>query len=285
MNITAKKFRIKATTNNGNAYWIGFGVGAISFLKNNVSVPIPIDFEGCSNDEGSIGAGFLLKSVSSPPLIMAFTSATDVNIDSYSILNDGKVGNEMMSSWTLEYSNDDGQTWLVGDTQSNKTFEVGVKQTFGYVAPQILTAEQIAAADKSRMSEIVAKFKAGLFVDDGDSIFFTLGGSSAKESAVMTVLDNGGGYNELAALTDDLSMSDAVILRILSIYLIKTDVPRYESESALELITNATVLKEFHDYLTSHGITPPPITSLLTAMRSNIAVFNAARAWAAARVF
>lgn len=159
----------------------------------------------------------------------------------------------------------------------------GMNFTIAAPAPIPLTPEQILADDKAKMALIVSALKNNVQIIDDDAIFYAIGGSSTKISAIMNVLDNGGGYPELVTLNTSAGMglSDATILRIMSIYLVKVDTIRYQNEAGLALITNYGRLDAFMAYLTANSIPIPSLEPTLSVLRSNIATFNAARLWAA----
>lgn len=143
------------------------------------------------------------------------------------------------------------------------------------------TAEQIAAADKAKYNLIVGKLKSGEQVDDDDSIFYIIGGSSVVAEAIMSVLDAGGRYNELVALStaQKLKLTDTTIVKVLAIYLVKVDIVKFRNETGLSRILTYADLKSFVDYLDAQNITKPSLQPIINEIRSSHKAFTALGGW------
>jgi hypothetical protein len=140
----------------------------------------------------------------------------------------------------------------------------------------IQTPEQIAS-DRLRLDEIVFKLKSGQFLIDNDSVFYALG-NSLMATAAMTIIDNGGGFNELR----NAKLTQAQALAVLSIYNVELDVSKYESEQKLNVInSDPSKLPLLQAYLATltPPLTLPPLTSYLAAVRADHAVYTAIKNW------
>ena len=140
----------------------------------------------------------------------------------------------------------------------------------------IQTVEQLAA-DKLRIDQIIFKLKSGQFVNDDDSVFYSLG-NSLMTTAAMVIIDAGGSFDGLRTA----GLTQAQALSVLSIYNVNLDVSKYESEVALNLINNdPTKLTQLSAYLA--GLTPPltlpPLTPYLAQVRADHAVYAAIKNW------
>lgn len=237
---------------------------------------IPLSVDGNVNNHGA--------TTSTLPAHYVFELATQSNIDSYSLTP--WYASQSIKNWVVSVSTDNGVIWAQFDAQSNITDWLDVTaKTFTPVVvtptpTPTLTAAEILAADKARMTQIKANLMNRIAMNDEDNVFLLLG-TSAKTMAVMDVLDNGGGFDEIKSLA--LDITETTILRILAIYFVKIDVPKYESEKAFDLITNFSVLNEFVTYLTTQNITPPSLKAIKDSIRANAPVYTALRTWAASR--
>lgn len=173
----------------------------------------------------------------------------------------GNVNNE--NEWTTIKTYTD----LVWAPMESKTFEVDIAFN---VAPSV-------DADKLRMQRIQFSLKIGEYIPDDDAIFYMIGGDGNQAVAVMAALDAGKGYDGLKAL----GLTDAVAYRVLSIYNVKADTGKYESEKALEMMVfDVNKFVDFKNYLDSRNLTLPSLDSYMTRLRSNHDIYVAAREWA-----
>lgn len=300
MAILASLFRFTATGRRGGGDDVRFpkiifknlGVSVNAQLTADVAMSSPAYGSPCSamlteTGESFITTGFL-------PSYAVFSAATPITIDGYELVFKDNVYPESVDSWQLEYSLDGGSTWVSIESQNDIVFTLNLAIAYLITASNItppptpahwetLTAEELLIYDKAKMADIVADLKANVQILDDDSIFYTIGGSSAKAAAIMNVLDNGGGYPELVALNtaQTLGLSDTTLLRVLSIYLVRVDTVRYQNEAGLSLINSYARLKSFVDYLAANSIPVPSLEPTISVLRSNVETFNAARAWAA----
>lgn len=138
------------------------------------------------------------------------------------------------------------------------------------------------AADKLAIADLKLRIKAGEALTDNEIVFYKLGDSVLAEK-VVAALDNGKGFNELKLL----GLSDAMTLDILSIYNVRIDPLKYESEVGLDAIAaNQPLIADFFTYLQAQTppIPYPPLTSLFTVIRANPPMYAALRTWNATRV-
>lgn len=136
------------------------------------------------------------------------------------------------------------------------------------------TTEQITA-DKLRTEQIMFKLRNGEYINDDDSVFFTLGNSLMAQAAMIEV-DAGRGFDGLRAI----GLTQAQAYKVLSIFNIKMEVSKYESESALtRLLNDPTKIVSLKAFLDGKNLALPPLTSYLVTIRSNHAVYTAIGEW------
>lgn len=150
------------------------------------------------------------------------------------------------------------------------------------VAPVIppvvtLTPEQLAqiAADKIALADMKAAIKTGTALSNDDVVFYTLG-DSVLAAAVMLSLDHGGGYAELSVL----GLTDTKIILVMSIYNVKAEASRYESELGIDAMNaNKALISSYIAYAATNSITLPSFAGLFNAFRSDKVVFESVRQW------
>ena len=136
-----------------------------------------------------------------------------------------------------------------------------------------LSAEQIA--DKHRLAEMKNRIKNGESLNNAELVFYKLE-DSVVTGAVIEALENGGGYTQLKII----GLTEKQTLDVMSIYNVKTDARKYESEVVFDAITaEPALLGGFMTYLSANKIETPSLLPLFNSIRAIPTAYAALRDW------
>jgi hypothetical protein len=247
-----------------------------TFIKINFSV------------EEDVSSLFLVAKNSVNDAVVEVVTTAQSGADATLNLNQSNIANQLLlltytnSQLTALTSADVSLITFLNSTKTQRAviiaaLAVEVQALFTSTPIQFIQTPEQIVSDKLRLDQIIFKLKSGQFVNDDDSVFYSLN-NSLMATAAMLIIDAGGGFDELRIT--GLTQSQA--LSVLSIYNVNLDVSKYESEVSLKLLNDdPTKFTSLAAYLA--GLTPPltlpPLTAYLSTLRSDHAVYTAIKNW------
>lgn len=136
--------------------------------------------------------------------------------------------------------------------------------------------------EKHLIADIKFRAKQGqsMSIDDVLSLIMS---STSEAKRAIEIISNGGQYLNLRTA----GLTDGEALKALAIFHVKIDTDRYQSERALQVLSDdPSLLSDFGDFLSAQPDPKelPGLENYLVSMRSNIEIYDLVRQWHTQRV-
>jgi len=129
-------------------------------------------------------------------------------------------------------------------------------------------------ADKNRLNDLRGRIESGESLSSQELVFYKIGDSKLTDAVIKTLMA-GGSSDQLM----ELGLKKNQALEVMSIYNVKTDTLKYESEVAINTIdANHALVSSFMTYLAANKI-ELDLQPLFNSIRANADAFKALRDW------